>query len=177
MLELLGQVPRYWMFHRFGWPKVMPVNVAVSIISTCNSRCLTCNIWMKRENELSLDEWDKVLRSLGQIRVAAHAQLALPAASLQLECAFHHENKTLRRRRASTRTLWSLFFWGIDPPRCCHPTIARHPVNPCSPCGGDWAPLPVGIGRIRPGRRGSSDRNYAGRIKTGDGQLRHTDCG
>ncbi|MCA9940962.1 MAG: radical SAM protein, partial [Anaerolineales bacterium] len=28
-------------------------------------RCLTCNIWMKRENELTLEEWDKVLSSLG----------------------------------------------------------------------------------------------------------------
>ncbi|MBV9125407.1 MAG: radical SAM protein [Planctomycetes bacterium] len=44
----------------------MPINLTLSPSPRCNSRCLTCNIWMKRENELTLDEWDKVLRSLGR---------------------------------------------------------------------------------------------------------------
>ena len=69
MFELLPQVPRYWAFRRFGWPKVMPVNVAVSIISTCNSRCLTCNIWAEHTPgegaDLSVEEFDRVFQSLG----------------------------------------------------------------------------------------------------------------
>lgn len=71
MIELLPQIPRYWMFRRFGWPKVMPVNVAVSIISTCNSRCLTCNIWAEHTpgegSDLTLEEFDRVFRSLGRM--------------------------------------------------------------------------------------------------------------
>ncbi len=71
MLELLLQVPRYWMFRRFGWPKVMPVNVAVSIISTCNSRCLTCNIWAEHTpgegKDLTVEEFDRVFKSLGHM--------------------------------------------------------------------------------------------------------------
>ena len=71
MLYLLRQVPRYWLFRRFGWPKVMPVNVAVSIISTCNSRCLTCNIWAEHTpgegKDLTLEEFDKVFKSLGRM--------------------------------------------------------------------------------------------------------------
>jgi len=72
MLELLAQVPRYWMFRRFGWPKVMPVNVAVSIISTCNSRCLTCNIWAEHtpgdgRPDMTVEEFDKVFASLGRM--------------------------------------------------------------------------------------------------------------
>jgi MoaA/NifB/PqqE/SkfB family radical SAM enzyme len=59
------------MFRRFGWPKVMPVNVAVSIISTCNSRCLTCNIWAEHTPgdgpDLALEEFDRVFRSLGRM--------------------------------------------------------------------------------------------------------------
>ncbi len=70
MLELLTQVPRYWLFRSFGWPKVMPLNVAVSIISTCNSRCLTCNIWAEHTPgegaDFTLEEFDKVFRSLGR---------------------------------------------------------------------------------------------------------------
>lgn len=71
MLYLLPQIPKYWMFRRFGWPKVMPVNVAVSIISTCNSRCLTCNIWRDHTpgegDDLTLEEFDRVFQSLGKM--------------------------------------------------------------------------------------------------------------
>ncbi len=71
MSNLLAQIPRYWLFRRFGWPKVMPVNVAVSIISTCNSRCLTCNIWRDHTPgegpDLTLEEFDRVFRSLGRM--------------------------------------------------------------------------------------------------------------
>jgi MoaA/NifB/PqqE/SkfB family radical SAM enzyme len=70
MMSLLSQVPRYWMFRRFGWPKTLPVNVAVSIISTCNSRCLTCNIWAEHTPgegaDLTVEEFDRVFRSLGR---------------------------------------------------------------------------------------------------------------
>lgn len=44
---------------------MLPINITLSPSPKCNSRCLTCNIWMKRENELTLAEWDKVLASLG----------------------------------------------------------------------------------------------------------------
>ena len=70
MLYLLSQVPRYRLFHRVGWPKVMPVNMTVSITSACNSRCLTCNIWSERTPgdgpDLTLDEFDRIFRSLGR---------------------------------------------------------------------------------------------------------------
>ncbi|MCI0576110.1 MAG: radical SAM protein [Chloroflexi bacterium] len=45
---------------------MLPLNLTLSPSPRCNSRCLTCNIWMKRENELTLAEWDKVLQSLGR---------------------------------------------------------------------------------------------------------------
>lgn len=49
----------------------MPVNVAVSIISTCNSRCLTCNIWAEHTpgdgKDLTLQEFDRVFCSLGRM--------------------------------------------------------------------------------------------------------------
>lgn len=66
MLGVLARVPLYKSYRRFGWPKMLPINLTLSPSPRCNSRCLTCNIWMKRENELNLDEWEKVLRSLGK---------------------------------------------------------------------------------------------------------------
>jgi MoaA/NifB/PqqE/SkfB family radical SAM enzyme len=41
------------------------MNLTVTPSTRCNSRCRTCNIWAKRENELGLEEWDRVFQSLG----------------------------------------------------------------------------------------------------------------
>ena len=66
MLGVLARIPLFQAYRRFGWPQMLPINLTLSPSPKCNSRCLTCNIWMKRENELSLEEWDKVLASLGE---------------------------------------------------------------------------------------------------------------
>jgi MoaA/NifB/PqqE/SkfB family radical SAM enzyme len=64
MIEALRKVPLYLLNRRFGWPKMLPMSITLSPSPRCNSRCLTCNIWMKREDELTLEEWDKVFQSL-----------------------------------------------------------------------------------------------------------------
>jgi MoaA/NifB/PqqE/SkfB family radical SAM enzyme len=66
MAGVLARVPLFKLFRRTGWPRLLPLNLTLSPSPRCNSRCLTCNIWMKREDELTLDEWDRVLASLGR---------------------------------------------------------------------------------------------------------------
>jgi MoaA/NifB/PqqE/SkfB family radical SAM enzyme len=66
VIGLLPKIPLYLLSRRFGWPKMLPINLTLSPSPRCNSRCLTCNIWMKREDELTIDEWDRVFRSLGR---------------------------------------------------------------------------------------------------------------
>jgi MoaA/NifB/PqqE/SkfB family radical SAM enzyme len=66
MLGVIGRIPLFKLYRRFGWPRMLPLNITLSPSPKCNSRCLTCNIWMKREDELTLDEWDRVLASLGR---------------------------------------------------------------------------------------------------------------
>ena len=66
MAGLLPRIPLFKLYRRFGWPQLLPLNLTLSPSPKCNSRCLTCNIWMKRENELTLEEWEKVLASLGR---------------------------------------------------------------------------------------------------------------
>lgn len=66
MAGVLARVPLFKLYRRFGWPEMLPLNLTLSPSPKCNSRCLTCNIWMKREDELTIDEWDKVLASLGR---------------------------------------------------------------------------------------------------------------
>ena len=66
MLGVLSKVPFFKLYRKFGWPQMLPVNLTLSPSPKCNSRCLTCNIWMKRENELTIDEWGKILASFGR---------------------------------------------------------------------------------------------------------------
>ncbi len=63
---ILARIPLFKLYRNFGWPQLLPLNLTLSPSPKCNSRCLTCNIWMKRENELKIDEWEKVLASLGK---------------------------------------------------------------------------------------------------------------
>jgi MoaA/NifB/PqqE/SkfB family radical SAM enzyme len=65
MLAVLARIPLFKIYRRLGFPKLLPINITLSPSPRCNSRCLTCNIWMKRENELTLNEWEKVLESMG----------------------------------------------------------------------------------------------------------------
>ncbi len=66
MLGVLARIPFFKLYRRFNWPRILPVNLTLTPSPRCNSRCLTCNIWKKRETELTLDEWEKVLQSLGK---------------------------------------------------------------------------------------------------------------
>jgi MoaA/NifB/PqqE/SkfB family radical SAM enzyme len=63
---ILARIPLFKLYRKFGWPQLLPLSLTLSPSPKCNSRCLTCNIWMKREDELTIDEWDKVLASLGK---------------------------------------------------------------------------------------------------------------
>src|SRR5262249_38177757 len=58
--------PLFKSYRKFGWPEMLPLNLTLSPSPKCNSRCLTCNIWMKREDELTIEEWERVLASLGE---------------------------------------------------------------------------------------------------------------
>lgn len=64
-IELLWRLPGYWASRRWGWPRPLPMNLTLSLTYRCNSRCATCNVWRKEAEELTVEEWDRVFRSLG----------------------------------------------------------------------------------------------------------------
>jgi MoaA/NifB/PqqE/SkfB family radical SAM enzyme len=67
MLTLPWRIPLYIPFRAFGWPRLLPLNVTVSVTDRCNSRCQTCNIWRKETgDELSTIEYDRVFQHLGR---------------------------------------------------------------------------------------------------------------
>jgi len=66
MLKLPWRIPLYIPFRAIGWPRLLPLNVTVSVTNRCNSRCRTCNIWCKEAgDELSTAELERVFASLG----------------------------------------------------------------------------------------------------------------
>lgn len=49
-----------------GRPLMLPINITVSVSYRCNSRCKTCNVWLLPNDDLTLEEWDRVYESLGR---------------------------------------------------------------------------------------------------------------
>lgn len=66
MIGVLLQVPRYRLFRATGRPRKLPLSMTVSVTYNCNSRCKTCNIWKKKADDLSLEEFDLIFNSLGK---------------------------------------------------------------------------------------------------------------
>ncbi len=66
LLSLAPRLPSYWSFRRFGWPRLLPFSVVISISFRCNSKCRTCDIWRKPNDDMTVAEWDQVFASLGR---------------------------------------------------------------------------------------------------------------
>jgi MoaA/NifB/PqqE/SkfB family radical SAM enzyme len=65
MLKVISKIPSYYLFRTTGWPRKLPFNYTLSVSYNCNSRCKTCNIHARKANELSLEEWQKIFKCLG----------------------------------------------------------------------------------------------------------------
>jgi MoaA/NifB/PqqE/SkfB family radical SAM enzyme len=63
------KLPLYRAFHAFGRPRLLPVNLTVSVTYTCPSRCKTCDIWQKKVPDFTLDEYEKTFRSIAGVPV------------------------------------------------------------------------------------------------------------
>lgn len=63
--EIILRIPQYKLFRKYNYPKMLPLNLTVSATYRCNSRCRTCNVWKKKTNEFTADEFDRVFKSIG----------------------------------------------------------------------------------------------------------------
>ncbi len=67
MFELIPRIPLYLSFRYFGFPKLLPLNLVVSVTYRCNSRCKTCNIWQRPAvHELTIDEYERIFAQIGR---------------------------------------------------------------------------------------------------------------
>lgn len=53
-------------WRRWGWPRLLPINVTISATFRCNFRCATCNVYERKVTELRVEDWDRVFRSMGR---------------------------------------------------------------------------------------------------------------
>ena len=66
MLGLIPKLPLYWSYRQFGWPHMLPFSIVVSVSYRCNSKCKTCDVWRKPNDDLTLEEWDRVFAKIGR---------------------------------------------------------------------------------------------------------------
>ncbi|GAB4366621.1 MAG: PTO1314 family radical SAM protein [Calditrichia bacterium] len=65
-VQLLSKLPAFHAFRMLGTPSLLPVNITISLLYSCNSRCKTCNVYLKRVDNFTLEEYDKLFSSLGK---------------------------------------------------------------------------------------------------------------
>ena len=65
MIQLIPKILSYQMFRRFGFPRLLPLNLTVSVSYRCNSKCKTCNVYKRKVEEFTFEEFDKVFQSIG----------------------------------------------------------------------------------------------------------------
>ena len=66
-IQLLSRLPnlkRYYLAPIGQAP--LPLNVTVSLLYSCNSRCQTCNVYEKRVKNFTVEEYRKTFTSLGE---------------------------------------------------------------------------------------------------------------
>lgn len=68
-----ARIQRYRLSRALGLVPPLPLSIALSVTNRCQSRCRTCNIWrVGREqperirDELTAEEWERILSSLGK---------------------------------------------------------------------------------------------------------------
>ena len=65
-IKLLLKLIFLRLFRQLYEKIMLPVNYTVSVTYRCNSRCKTCNIYKIKTEELSVEEYDKIFRSIGK---------------------------------------------------------------------------------------------------------------
>jgi len=68
-LPLLASLGVYRAARATGALKPLPINLTVSVTYSCPSRCLTCDIWQKKVDDLSVDEYGRIFPTLEKVPI------------------------------------------------------------------------------------------------------------
>ncbi len=66
MLEVLPKIAKMQASYALGKPLAPPMNLTISVSYRCNSRCKTCNVWQRPNDDFTLEEYEKTFASVGR---------------------------------------------------------------------------------------------------------------
>ncbi len=66
MLEVLPKIAKMQASYALGKPLALPMNLTISVSYRCNSRCKTCNVWQRPNDDFTLEEYDHTFASIGR---------------------------------------------------------------------------------------------------------------
>ncbi|MGZ6281014.1 MAG: radical SAM/SPASM domain-containing protein [Ktedonobacteraceae bacterium] len=66
MLEVLPKIAKLQASYTFGKTLALPMSLTVSVSYRCNSRCKTCNVWQRPNDDFTVEEFDKTFASIGR---------------------------------------------------------------------------------------------------------------
>jgi len=66
-IQLLSRLPAFFTHYKIPVRKApLPVNITLSLLYSCNSRCKTCNVYEKKVSNFTVDEYEKTLAGLAE---------------------------------------------------------------------------------------------------------------
>ncbi|MGH7271980.1 MAG: radical SAM protein [Polyangiaceae bacterium] len=68
-VPLLARLAGYRAAHATGRFQQLPINLTVSVTYSCPSRCATCDIWQKKVDDLSVDEYGRIFPTLHKVPI------------------------------------------------------------------------------------------------------------
>lgn len=68
-LPLAVRLAGYRASHATGLTKPLPLSLTVSVTYSCPSRCMTCDIWQKKVDDLSVDEYAKIFPTVEKVPI------------------------------------------------------------------------------------------------------------
>jgi len=66
VLEVLPKIAQMQASYALGKPLALPLNLTISVSYRCNSRCKTCNVWQRPNDDFTIEEYDKTFASIGR---------------------------------------------------------------------------------------------------------------
>ncbi|GAC1519496.1 MAG: hypothetical protein NVS3B14_21610 [Ktedonobacteraceae bacterium] len=66
MLEVLPKIAMMQASYALGKPLALPMNLTISVSYRCNSRCKTCNVWQRPNDDFTIEEYEKTFESIGR---------------------------------------------------------------------------------------------------------------
>jgi len=66
VLEVLPKIAKMQASYALGKPLALPMNLTISVSYRCNSRCKTCNVWQRPNDDFTIEEYDWTFASIGR---------------------------------------------------------------------------------------------------------------